>query len=83
MATAERAAMGPLLWSAAVTSGGTALRLAEVEAARMAQQVDWGRRASQAQATAVNRHQAQEWAVTMLSPLTPPALRPVLGGSSS
>ncbi len=83
MATAERAAMGPLLWSASVTSGGTSLRLAEVEAARMAQQVDWGRRAFEAQATAVHRHQAREWAVTMLSRLTPPALLPALGGSAS
>ena len=40
MATAERSAMSPLLWSASVSSGGAALRLAEVEAARMAQQVD-------------------------------------------
>ncbi|MEA2826060.1 MAG: hypothetical protein QOG43_499 [Actinomycetota bacterium] len=83
LATAERAAIGPLLWSASVSSGGTALRLAEVEAARMAQQVDWGRRATEAQATAVGRHQAREWAVTMLSRLTPPALLPVLGGSAS
>src|SRR5205085_606304 len=41
MATSERAAKSPLLWSASVSSGGAALRLAEVEAARMAQQVDW------------------------------------------
>jgi hypothetical protein len=83
MATAERSAMGPLLWSASVTSGGSTLRRAEVEAARMAQQVDWGRRAAEAQATAVDRHQAQAWAVTMLSRLTPPGLRSVLDGSTS
>ncbi len=83
MATAERAAKSPLLWSASVSSGGAALRLAEVEAARMAQQVDWGRRATLAQATAVDRHAAQARAMQMLSPLTPPGLRSVLDGSTS
>ncbi len=83
MATAERAAKSPLLWSASVSSGGAALRLAEVEAARMAQQVDWGGRASLAQATAVDRHRAQARAVQLLSRLTPPGLRSVLDGSTS
>ncbi|HEX7276326.1 MAG TPA: M23 family metallopeptidase [Acidimicrobiales bacterium] len=78
MATAERAAKSPLLWSASVSSGGAALRLAEVEAARMAQRVDWGERAVRAQATAVERHLSQQRAVTLLSRLTPPALRAVL-----
>ena len=83
MATAERAAKSPLLWSASVSSGGAALRLAEVEAARMAQKVDWGRRASVAQATAADRHRAQSQAVQWLSRLTPPGLRSVLDGSTS
>ena len=82
-ATAERAAKSPLLWSASVSSGGAALRLAEVEAARMAQKVDWGRRASVAQATAADRHRAQSEAVQWLSRLTPPGLRSVLDGSTS
>ncbi|MEA2972012.1 MAG: hypothetical protein QOG82_470 [Actinomycetota bacterium] len=83
MATAERAAKSPLLWSASVSSGGAALRLAEVEAARMAQKVDWGRRASVAQATAADRHRAQSQAAQWLSRLTPPGLRSVLDGSTS
>jgi len=83
MATAERAAKSPLLWSASVSSGGVAIRLAEVEAARMAQQVDWGRLASLSQATAVDRHRAQARAVNLLSRLTPPGLRSFLDGSTS
>ena len=83
MATSERAAKSPLLWSASVSSGGAALRLAEVEAARMAQQVDWAGRASMAQATAADRHRAQAEAVQMLSRLTPPALGWVLDGTTS
>ncbi len=78
MATAARSAKGPLLWSASVSSGGAAIRLAEVEAARMAQRVDWGQRAIQAQATAVDRQRAQQRAVVLLSRLTPPALRGLL-----
>jgi len=82
-ATSERAAKGPLLWSSSVSSGGAVLRLAEVEAARMALRVDWSRRALQTQAQAVERHLAQQRAVNLFSRLTPPALRSVLGDSSS
>jgi hypothetical protein len=49
----------------------------------MAQRVDWGRRASVAQATAADRHRAQAEAVQWLSRLTPPGLRSVLDGSTS
>ena len=82
-ATSERAAKGPLLWSASVTSGGAVLRLAEVEAARMARRVDWTERAAEAQATAVDRHQAEQRARNLLSRLTPPGLRSVLDSTAS
>lgn len=83
LATAERSAKGSLMWSAAVTPAGTALRLAEVEAARMAQRVDWRERAVRAQATAVDRQRAQQRAVVLLSRLTPPGLRAVLDSGAS
>jgi len=82
-ATSERAAKSNLLWSASVSSGGAVLRLAEVEAARLAQRVDWSRLALEAQATAVERHQARQRAMSMLSPLTPPVLLAVLDGGAT
>ena len=77
-ATSERSAKSPLLWSASVSSGGAVLRLAEVEAARMALRVDWTARARQAQVHAVDRHKAEQRAVNLLSRLTPEGLRAVL-----
>ncbi len=82
-ATSERAAKSPLLWSASVGSGGAVLRLAEVEATRMALQVDWSGRALRAQANAVERHRSQQRARNLLSRLTPPGLRAVLDGGAS
>jgi hypothetical protein len=82
-ATSERAAKSPLLWSASVASGGAVLRLAEVEATRMALRVDWSGRARQTQANAVERHRAQQRARNLLSRLTPPGLRAVLDGGAS
>ncbi|MEA2685412.1 MAG: peptidoglycan LD-endopeptidase LytH [Actinomycetota bacterium] len=82
-ATSERAAKSPLLWSASVSPAGTALRLAEVEAARMAMRVDWTGRAVQAQATAGARRQSQLRAVNLLSRLTPEILRPMLDAGVS
>jgi hypothetical protein len=82
-ATSERAAKSPLLWSASVSPGGAVLRLAEVEATRMALRVDWSRRAQLAQANAVDRHRAQQRAMNLLSRLTPAGLRPVLDGGTA
>jgi len=82
-ATSERAAKSPLLWSASVASGGAVLRLAEVEAARMAHRVDWQGQALRAQATAAERHEARERAVNLLARLTPPGLRAVLDAPST
>ncbi len=82
-ATSERAAKSPLLWSSSVSSGGAVLRLAEVEAARMALRVDWTGRALQAQATADERHRAEQRAVNLLSRLTPAGLRAVLDPDAS
>ena len=82
-ATSERAAKSPLLWSASVSSGGAVLRLAEVEATRMALRVDWSGRARLSQANAVERHRAQQRAMNLLSRLTPAGLRSMLDGAAS
>jgi len=39
-----QAPVEPLLWASSVNPAGSALRLAQVEAARMAESIDWGKR---------------------------------------
>lgn len=74
-----QAPVGPLLWASSLSPTGSALRLAEVEAARLAGGIDWEQQAARAQAAADQRRQADEKARLVLSPLTPPALAGVLG----
>lgn len=66
--------IGPLLWAAAVGSGGATIRLAEVHVARMAAGIDWSRRSSAGQAEAEQRRRDGEAARALLWPLTPPVI---------
>ncbi len=68
----------PLLWAASVNPAGSALRLAQVEAARMADGIDWEQRAARTQDRASARHQSEQSAETFLWRLTPPALSGIL-----
>ncbi|MDQ4132151.1 MAG: M23 family metallopeptidase [Actinomycetota bacterium] len=64
--------MASLLWASSVSPTGSAVRLAEVEAARAAEAIDWDLLASEAQAKATLRR-------NVLAPLTPPGFAQILG----
>ena len=64
----------PLLWAAAVSSGGASIRLAELHLARMANTVDWSARSAVGQAEMERQSAAQAMARALLWPLTPPAI---------
>ncbi len=70
----------PVLWASSVSPVGSALRLAEIETARLAPTIDWDKVAAEAQQDAVAQHEAADTAHSVLAPLTPPLLNRLLGG---
>jgi murein DD-endopeptidase MepM/ murein hydrolase activator NlpD len=75
-------AVGPLLWASSQSAGGGTIRLAELQVARLAGRIDWDRQTSAAQARADALRAGRTVAVTVLGPITPPALLPLLRGGS-
>lgn len=80
--SASGRAVGPLLWASSLIAGGGTLRLAQIQVARLAGRVEWQRQSSVAQARADALRKGRDAAWTILGPLTPVALRPVLGSGS-
>lgn len=74
--------MGPLLWASSVSAGGGTLRLAQMQVARLAGRIDWSQKTTAAQAEADALRQGRQAAVTILGPLTPSVLSPLLTGGS-
>jgi murein DD-endopeptidase MepM/ murein hydrolase activator NlpD len=72
-----------LLWASSVSAGGGTLRVAEVEAVRMAGSIDWDRRATTAQLQADVLREARTVASSVLVPLTPPLVVVLLGPAVS
>ena len=79
--TAGRA-VGPLLWASSVSAGGGTIRLAQLQLSRMAARIDWDSEATAAQAQADALREGRLVALSILAPLTPRALAPVLAGAS-
>jgi len=79
--TAGRA-VGPLLWASSVSAGGGTIRVAQLQLARLAGRIDWDGRTTAAQAQADALREGHQVALTILGPLTPRALAPVLGKGS-
>ncbi|MGI8983913.1 MAG: M23 family metallopeptidase [Acidimicrobiales bacterium] len=75
-------AVGPLLWASSVSAGGGTIRLAQLELARMAGRIDFDGKTTAAQAQADALREGRQVAVTILGPLTPRALAPLLGSGS-
>ena len=71
-------AVDPLLWASSVSPTASALRLAEVRVARLADGIDWEERAARAQADEANWRTAQQVAEAVLDPLTPRPLGPLI-----
>jgi hypothetical protein len=69
----------PLLWASSVSPAGSALRLAEVQLARVADGIDWERRASQIEAEAFAWRTADDDVRALLWRVTPGALTAILG----
>jgi len=80
--TASGRAVGPLLWASSQSAGGGTIRLAQLQMARMAGRVNWDTKTSAAQAQADALREGRQVALTILGPLTPRALAPLLGGGS-
>ncbi|MGI8808686.1 MAG: M23 family metallopeptidase [Acidimicrobiales bacterium] len=80
--TASGRAMGPLLWASSVSAGGGTIRLAQLQVARLAGRIDWDRKTTAAQAQADALRQGRTVALSILGPLTPRALAPLLGSGS-
>lgn len=80
--TAGRA-VGPLLWASSVSAGGGTIRLAQLELARLAGRIDWDGKTSAAQAQADALREGRDVALTILGPLTPRILLPVLNSAAS
>jgi hypothetical protein len=78
-----RPAESALLWASSVSAGGGTLRLAEVQAVRMAGSIDWDRRATTAQEQADTLRKARSVASSVLVPLTPPLVVVLLGPAVS
>jgi murein DD-endopeptidase MepM/ murein hydrolase activator NlpD len=72
-----------LLWASSVSAGGGTLRVAEVEAVRMAGSIDWDRRATTAQQQADVLREARSVASSVLVPLTPRLVVVLLGPAVS
>jgi murein DD-endopeptidase MepM/ murein hydrolase activator NlpD len=79
--TAGRA-VGPLLWASSVSAGGGTIRLAQLQMARLAGRIDWDGMSTAAQTEADALRAGRDVALTILGPLTPRALAPLLGGGS-
>jgi hypothetical protein len=79
--TAGRA-VGPLLWASSVSAGGGTIRLAQLQLSRLAGRIDWDGRTTAAQAQADALREGRQVALTILAPLTPRALAPLLGTGS-
>jgi murein DD-endopeptidase MepM/ murein hydrolase activator NlpD len=79
--TAGRA-VGPLLWASSVGAGGGTIRLAQLQLARLAGRIDWDGRTTAAQAEADALREGRQVALTILGPLTPRALAPILGSGA-
>lgn len=80
--TAAARGMSPLLWASSVSAGGGTIRVAELQLARLAGRIDWMRQSTAAQAEADALRAGRDVALTILGPLTPGALAPLLGGGS-
>ena len=80
--SASGRAVGPLLWASSVSAGGGTIRLAQLQVTRMAGRIDWDRKTSAAQAQADALREGRKVALTILGPLTPKSLAPLLGGGS-
>ena len=72
-------AVGPLLWASSVSAGGGTIRLAQLQMARVAGRIDWQSRSTAAQAEADALREGRDVALTILAPLTPAILAPLLG----
>ncbi|MEA2827506.1 MAG: hypothetical protein QOG43_1945 [Actinomycetota bacterium] len=72
-----------LLWASSVSAGGGTLRVAEVEAVRMAGSIDWDSRATTAQQQSDVLREARSVASSVLVPLTPPLVVVLLGPAVS
>lgn len=68
-----------LLWASSASPSGGTLRLAEAEAAVAARGIDWSAMVRRQQAELEEQRVADASARGVLAPLTPPALRPMLG----
>ena len=75
-------AVGPLLWASSVSAGGGTIRVAQLQLARLAGRIDWDGRTTAAQAQADALREGRQVALTILGPLTPRALAPILGNGS-
>ena len=75
-------AMGPLLWASSVSAGGGTIRLAQIKMARMAGNIDWQSKTTAAAAQADALRQSRDVARTILAPVTPRVLAPILGSGS-
>jgi murein DD-endopeptidase MepM/ murein hydrolase activator NlpD len=80
--TAAARGMSPLLWASSVSAGGGTIRLAQLQMARLAGRIDWDGMSTAAQAEADALRAGRDVALTILGPLTPRALAPLLGGGS-
>jgi murein DD-endopeptidase MepM/ murein hydrolase activator NlpD len=80
--TAAGRAVGPLLWASSVSAGGGTIRLAQLQVARIAGRIDWEDKTTAAQAEADALRAGREVALTILGPLTPRALAPLLKSAS-
>ena len=78
-----QAPVEPLLWASSVSPTGSALRLAQVEAARLAEGIDWEEREAQALDQVTTRRRSEGAAVAYLWRLTPALLSDVVGGPGS
>jgi hypothetical protein len=56
--------------------------MAQLQVARMAGRIDWDRKTTAAQAQADALREGRDVAMSILGPLTPPALAPLLGRGS-
>lgn len=68
----------PLLWASAVGPTGSALRLAEAQAARVVAGIDWEERAARIEAERAEWRRATDRVDAVLSRLTPPELLGIL-----
>jgi murein DD-endopeptidase MepM/ murein hydrolase activator NlpD len=77
--TAAARGISPLLWASSVSAGGGTIRLAQLQMARLAGRIDWDGMSTEAQAQADELRAGRDVALTILGPLTPRVLAPLLG----